>query len=92
MFVGNRKASFRITVLEFYHMKRVKVSALICHISSATFFELDIVIFGDHFPHRSVECRNHNYECHLCHVILGDDFLTAWVPMHLERVMFSVYI
>jgi len=32
------------------------------------------------------------YERHLWHVILGEDFLTAWVPMLLERVMICVYI
>jgi len=51
MFVANRTAAFRITVLEFHHMQRVTFSALIYHISNATFLELETVIFGDHFPH-----------------------------------------
>jgi len=92
MFVANGTAEVRITVLEIYHMQRVKFSAFIYHISSATFLELDIVIFGEHFPIREVECRNYKYERHLWHVILGNDFLTAWLPIHLERVMFRVYI
>jgi len=40
MFLANRTAAFRITVLEFHHMQGVKFSALIYHISSATFLEL----------------------------------------------------
>jgi len=49
MFVANRSAAFRITVLKFHHMQRVKFSALIYHISRATFLELEEVIFGAHF-------------------------------------------
>jgi len=36
MFVANRTAAFRITVLEFYHMERVKFSSVFNAISSAT--------------------------------------------------------
>jgi len=53
MFVASTSAAFRITVLELYHMHRVKISALINHISSATyvFLWLEQVILGAHFPH-----------------------------------------
>jgi len=49
--VANRSEEFRITVLEFHNMQRVKFSALIYHISSATILELEKLIFGAHFPH-----------------------------------------
>jgi len=48
MFVAKGSASFIITVLNFYHILRVKISTLIHRISSATnvFLVLEQVIFG----------------------------------------------
>jgi len=60
--------------------------------STNVLIELEQVILGAHFPRSQVECRNHIYEHHLQQETIRDNFFTVRVPVHMERVMFPVWI